>query len=289
MIIYQVLYYFAILPDIINAFNEMERAEMIKIFMKIPACEKAIGYLKIAYAEFPVLVESFDKMSMKSENGATQGCPLAMMLFAIAYSSIIEELRNEISQEEAALNDQKDCAFIGAIADDTALAAEDNKAVFLYLKLQQLAKDKLNLRFHKSKCAVISFGCDGVTLRKRLKDAQRVVLEQHPNLSEYSIPVGYNDADKGVKIIGKEGGIRLLGAPIGSEAFKIQYMRDIFTKVKEDWQKVLEVEKNLKRRLHLLKFCLNKVDSLNLFRNIEPVVTRQIADELDNWVLSASL
>ena len=129
---------------------------------------------------------------------------------------------------------------------------------------------------------MISFGCDRVTLRKRLKDAQRVVLEQHPNLSEFSIPVGYNDEDEGVRIIGKEGGIRLLGAPIGSEAFKIQYMRDIFTKVKEDWKKVLEVEKNPKRRLHLLKFCLNSRFT-HLFRNIEPVVTRQIADELDNW------
>ena len=36
----------AILPDIINAFNEMERAEMIKIFMKMPARENAVGYLK---------------------------------------------------------------------------------------------------------------------------------------------------------------------------------------------------------------------------------------------------
>ena len=219
-------------------------------------------------------------MSMKSETGATQGCPLAMMLFAIAYTSIIEDLRNEIADDEAGLVDQKNCAFIGAIADDTTIVAEDKKAVFLYLKLQQLAKDKLNLRFHKSKCAVISFGCDEITLRKRLKHAQKEVLSQHPELKGYTIPMDGYDADETVTVVGREGGIRLLGAPIGSEAFKLQYVKDIFTKVKEDWQKILKVEFNSKRRLHLLKFCLNSRFT-HLFRNIEPEVTRKIADELD--------
>ena len=59
-------------------------------------------------------------------------------------------------------------------------------------------------------------------------------------------------------------------------------MKDIFNKVKEDLQKILKVEFNSKRRLHLLKFCLNSRFT-HLFRNIEPEVTRKIADELDNW------
>ena len=67
-----------IFPDIINAFNSMDRAMMLTILEEDPELGEAMNYLKIAYSEYPELLESCDESIMKSETGATQGCPLAM-------------------------------------------------------------------------------------------------------------------------------------------------------------------------------------------------------------------
>ena len=55
----------------------------------------------IAYSEYPELLEMCDETVMKSETGATQGCPLAMMLFAYAFSKVFEKLRDILEPEEA--------------------------------------------------------------------------------------------------------------------------------------------------------------------------------------------
>ena len=88
-----------------------------------------------------------------------------------------------------------------------------------------------------------------------LKEAQTKVLANDPTLQKYSIVFNTDDESKGIGI--HDDGIRLLGAPIGSSEFKLQYMQDIFQQVKDDWTKVQEIEPDSKKRLDLLRYCLN--------------------------------
>ena len=104
----------------------MDRAAMLETFVNDPVCGKAMNYLKIAYMEFPELIESFDNNLMKSETGATQGCPLAMMLFSFAFSKIFDKLRPLLPEVETPV-DRK--TFLGAVADDASIIGTPYNAV----------------------------------------------------------------------------------------------------------------------------------------------------------------
>ena len=85
-------HYVVLLPDIINAFNTMARARMLKVFIK--KFPSAYAYLKLTYGENPRLIQSYAKMDLFNETGAAQGCNLGSMLFAVAYNEVLEEVKD---------------------------------------------------------------------------------------------------------------------------------------------------------------------------------------------------
>jgi hypothetical protein len=266
-------------PDIINAFNSMDRAKMLSVFAADPACGEAMHYLKIAYMEFPELIDSCDETIMKSESGATQGCPMAMMLFAYAFSKVFDKLRVLLNAQEATVS-PIDKTFMGAIADDASIIGTPYNTVLMYLNMQKIADEDFNLKFHSSKCTAFSFGLNKEEMTRELEHAQTEILRGDRSLQKYRIIFRDTNESKAIDI--RDDGIRLLGVPIGLADFKLQYMRNIFREVKQDWEKVKAKVLNPKRRLDLLKHCLNPRFN-HLFRCVEPDVTTQIADELDNW------
>jgi len=271
--------FIGLFPDIINAFNSMDRAKMLRIFSKDPQLATAMNYLKIAYMEYPELIESFDETTMKSESGATQGCPLAMMLFAYAFSKVFKKVRKIIDAMEEN-TDPKDKTFLGAIADDASIIGTPYKAVVAYLNMQKIAEQDFNLKFHTLKCNAFSMKHSKTQLTKLLQEAQTKALANDPTLNKYRIVFKTDTNSEGIGI--HDDGIRLLGAPIGSAEFKLQYMRETFRQAKDDWAKVQTHVSDPKKRLDLLKYCLNPRFN-HLFRCVEPEVTTLIADELDNW------
>ena len=68
--------------------------------------------------------------------------------------------------------------------------------------------------------------------------------------------------------------------PIGSDAFKLNYIQQVWDKTKNDWAKILENVSNKKWRLDMLKFGLHARFN-HLFRCIEPRITSQMATALD--------
>ena len=138
-----------LLPDIINAFNTMARAKMLKGFIeKFPIAGR---YLRLTYGNDPRLIQSFDKMDLFNETGAAQGCNLGSMLFAVAYNEVLEEAR-----KFAKTKDVKGLeTLIAALADDTTLVGKLRTVVHLFLLIQKLAKQKYNLAFHSVKCAAL--------------------------------------------------------------------------------------------------------------------------------------
>ena len=130
-----------LLPDIINAFNTMARAKMLKNFIeKFPVAGR---YLKLTYGNDPRLIQGFNKMDLFNETGAAQGCNLGSMLFAVAYNEVLEEVREFAETQDA----EGMKTLIAAFADDTTLVGELKTVVHLFLLIQKIAKQKYNLDF----------------------------------------------------------------------------------------------------------------------------------------------
>ena len=198
-----------------------------------------------------------------------------MMLFAYAFSKVFEKLRDILAPKEAN-TEPADKTFLGAIADDAAIIGTPDKAVLMYLHMQKIADEDFNLKFHTPKCAAFSFGLNKNDMIQAMEDAQNDILRDNHNYSLRPYRINF----RALNI--SNDGIRLLGVPLGSTDFKIQYMEDVFQTVKEDWQKVLAKVSNHKWRLDLLKYCLNPRFN-HLFRCVEPAITSTIADKLDKW------
>ena len=81
------------------------------------------------------------------------------------------------------------------------------------------------------------------------------------------------------------GGFRSLGGPIGSDTFKLEYIKETWEKTKRDWKAFKNMHSSSKWRMDVLIYCLRPRFN-HLFRCIEPRVTLQIAAELDQWFFS---
>ena len=114
------------------------------------------------------------------------GCPLAMMLFAYAFSKVFEKLRDILAPKEAN-TEPADKTFLGAIADDAAIIGTPDKAVLMYLHMQKIADEDFNLKFHTPKCAAFSFGLNKNDMIQAMEDAQNDILRDNNN---YCINIG---------------------------------------------------------------------------------------------------
>ena len=265
-----------LLPDIINAFNTIRRKLSVERLMEeVPEMTPAIRY---SYQVYAALIESVDQSdnqeSMgKSETGFTQGDSAASAGFSLNHAKcLMEPLRKFAKEIEANLTPEEQ-TFLAALCDDTMLAGPPATVVTLYLKLRKMAKDIYNLEFHQGpKCKAYSPARTARELQKVLADEQDKAILADSSLAPYAIQFNCANNDDGITIIDKSNGTRSLGVPIGSDAFKLNYIQQVWDKTKNDWAKILENVFNKKWRLDMLKFGLHARFN-HLFRCIEPRIT----------------
>ena len=169
-----------LLPGIINTFNTMARAKMLKGFIeKFPVAGR---YLKLTYGNDPRLIQGFNKMDLFNETGAAQGCNLGSMLFAVAYNEVLEEARAFAKSKDVKGLE----TLIAALADDTTLVGELRTVVHLFLLIQKLAKQKYNLDFHRKKCAAYSPSRTAEALHKELERVQEEIIAEDQSLAPFA-------------------------------------------------------------------------------------------------------
>ena len=200
----------------------------------------------LTYGEDPRLIQSYSKMDLYNETGAAQGCNLGSMLFAVAYNEVLEEVKafaRTLDSEEAE-------ALLAALADDTTLVGEIDTVVHLYLLIQKLAKEKYDLLFHDTKCQGYSPSLAAEELRAALEEAQARIIRKDPTLAPYAFVTSCKE--KGISIIEGRHGFRSLGGPIGSDEFKLAYIRQTFDRTKEDWNRFKKMHSISKYKLDVL-------------------------------------
>ena len=173
--------------------------------------------------------------------------------------------------------------LIAVLADDTTIIGELRTVVHLFLLIQKLAKERYNLDFHRSKCIAYSPSRTAEVLRSELASAQEEIIAKDPSLTDFAFISSCHS--EGIAIMEGSGGFRSLGGPIGSDSYKLQYIRDTWEKTKADWQAFKNMHSSAKWRMDVLLYCL-RARFNHLFRCIEPWVTLQIAAKLDQWFFS---
>ena len=215
-------------------------------------------------------------MDLFNETGAAQGCNLGSMLFAVAYNEVLEEVREFAETQDA----EGVKTLIAAFADDTTLVGELKTVVHLFLLIQKIAKQKYNLDFHRTKCMAYSPARTAERLRKEIQEAQDEIIAEDDSLADFTFISSCTS--EGITIIEGSGGFRSLGGPIGSDKFKLDYIKNVWEKTMRDWQTFKDMHSSTKWRMDVLIYCL-RARFNHLFRCIEPRITLQIAAELDQW------
>ena len=133
------------------------------------------------------------------------------------------------------------------------------------------------MEFHQgSKCNAYSPARTASELQKVLAEEQAKAIAEDPTLEPYAIQFNCANSEDGITIVDKSNGIRSLGVPIGSDTYKLDYIKQVLDKTKKDWANILENVTNKKWRLDMLKFGLHARFN-HLFRCIEPRIISQMA------------
>ena len=216
--------------------------------------------------------------------GFTQGDPAASGGFSLNHAKFLMDPLRKFAKAIESILSPEEQTFLAALCDDTTLAGPPATVVTLYLKLRKMAKEIYNLDFHQgTKCNAYSPARSASELQQVLAEEQSKAIMADPSLAEYAIQFNCANNDDGITIIDKSNGTRSLGVPIGSDAFKLQYIQQVWDKTKNDWAKILENVSNKKWRLDMLKFVLHARFNHLLFRCIESRITGKLAPALGNW------
>ena len=74
----------------------------------------------------------------------------------------------------------------------------------------------------------------GEALHKELEKVQQEIIAEDPSLGPFAF-ISSCKSD-GITVIGGSGGFRSLGGPIGSDDFKLEYIKETWEKTKRDWE-----------------------------------------------------
>ena len=245
--------------DIKNAFNTLSR-QAIFDFMAA-GCSNAFGSNLLNYQGWDILCSHFsahyDKKGILkfyhsgnvehvlSECGIQQGDPLGSILFALAFHPLLMKIADLYPD-----------ILVTAYADNVALVGMRSRLLSAVDQFVGMLAEK-NLK---------------------LNPAESLLYSPRQNVSQSQ--EGYNMTSfGGLELPCTSRGIKVLGSPIGEEAFAQELLEKIGSKIENDIL-LLKSFPYLHQRLKLATFCANKRLSYFL-RTISPEFSRNTVIKLD--------
>jgi len=243
----------ALLLDIRNAFNEINRSHMIQTVMTVEWLKPIRAFVKMAYGSpTPILMPDHDgkysvENDMWSSQGVRQGDPLASLLFACAFQCALRYVHS--------LNPSSN---VTAYLDDTGIVATPDVLITLIEPIKKYLAD-IGLELQTSKSCLVDFHWS----------------ERPQQLREQFETTGIHvETDCAV----------ILGCPVGKTPEHESHFME--GKLREQLQ-VLDVLSDPRVSMHhattiMRVSTVHKLD--HWLRNVEPEVMRPVAAEFDDKV-----
>ena len=208
--------------DITNAFNSVSREEILyQVKAKAP---ELLPLVSLLYLHDSRLTLSTGQI-IYSKQGVRQGCPLSPLLFSLAIDKVLE-IENQIAKEHKAqvVAYLDDHTFIQTNTENTEKITLEEIKARIQPELQ-----KLNLQLNEKKCYIFE-----PDYEEEVADKIQVEVQEDPplqtkivdskktkkNSKKDSSPEQTNNAT-----LSKEG-VVLLGIPIGTKPFIINYIQE---------------------------------------------------------------
>lgn len=235
--------------DYRNAFNEIARAQFIE--------ETDISFPQIStwvrwcYDAEPELVVHTDDghVTLESDEGCHQGDPLGPLLFCLAIKRITEKIKIKFRPQ------------LNVWFFDDGTIAGDTDMVFRIMQFIDEESKKVGLELNKGKSYLYWPACRSDRLNKTPKDPFPSEFGRSPN------------------------GLKVLGAPIGTEAFVKAHLAEIKAKAGNAMDR-LRLMDDPQAEFSLLRMCAGFCRITYLTRALDCTITRELAEDFDKTTLA---
>ena len=234
--------------DLRNAFNTVSRAAFISLSEK--HFPELTPWINWCYSTDSAL--TYGSQTVASTEGVQQGDPLGPLLFSMVLREITELIENEVPS--------------GLLLhlwylDDGVLAGKCD-SVRRALDAIACAGPQWGLHLNASKCEIISHP-----------------VSSHCTDSFTTIPA---------RMKNHEGNFSILGSPVGSEEFCIEYLREFAIEPAEATLKAIGILEDPQVALTLIRHCAGFCQLVYSLRTTPPKYMVDLCQRLDNAVLRAT-
>ena len=147
-----------VLLDWGKAFDEVDRAGMMKALTRMGVHDKIVRIINTLYRKTKFIVEMDGTQSKweEQQTGIRQGCPLSPHLFLIVMTVIFEDIHYEIDRYMAAQRVPGTSFDEVVYADDTICIGTDTRKLNIFLKEIEQEGQKYGLKLNKDKCEAVT-------------------------------------------------------------------------------------------------------------------------------------
>eukprot|EP00956_Cyclotella_meneghiniana_P037754 scaffold143726_cov74-Cyclotella_meneghiniana.AAC.5 len=251
--------------DLVNMFNAISREELREIIANnFPALE---GFADMLYEENGhtyVRMGDGSWATIEVEEGFAQGCPLSPVFAALVLNAILSQLQPELNARAAARLKAGDAGDDGmgsiglvmAYVDDVnALLHHDDVNWFLK-RFVELATPRGGI-LNTMKTRILTSTSHSSTVSKMMLSPCDNIKRQGSDLND-AIAAFSRTTDKNigatvpVEVID---GLRVLGAPIGSQHFCRSFLQKALSKAKMDSEKILQGLDDVQSMARVYSMC----------------------------------
>jgi len=257
-----------------NAFNVVFRTLMAtKIMYHFP---QLMNYFRTFYFYSSSLVFSDPQTQAMIEffscEGVQQGDPLAPFLFCLASLDYVKTIQNLV-----------DTGIAPAFFDDINIVGPTHNCLAA-IKYARESGPSFGLYPQPHKFGILLGVCDDYEQALTRKQTYATALGLDTASADKCIKIHPDNApDANSKVLfAKRYGLRVLGAPIGSDEFIQDWLQVAYLKLLKESEILQKSISTLHVQWNLIYYCLrNKVN--HLFRVISPRLTRQFCNTLDTF------
>ena len=263
----------ALLVDFKNMFNEVSRAGVLDSVRR--RCPAMLPFLRVFYARHPKLslriaADDIDELFATSEQGVMQGCALG----TAAAACLLADFQDDMTAD-AKFHGHCDAVQL-AIADDLTILAGPSAITHYY---QYIAKHAPN----SANPDAAALAAEPYALKHKMRKCKLYSPKGAAFINEQISNTDIPDGENGVERV--EAGCRLVGAPLGSDAFAKQFCSDLV----DEWQPRLDGIASMKDKQVaqlLLRLCHTSRPSF-IMRTCPPELAADAAKKHDNLTKTA--
>ena len=268
-----------------NAISRHELRDIVK--QEFPHLEAYVDSLYENDGVARVKLEDGTWQDIPVTEGFSQGCPLSPILAAIVLSVILKKLdkllrsRADKRRRQGELGDDNKggITIIMAYVDDANFLVPHEDVLFLLQTFQHFGTP-LGAVMNTEKTRILTSTSGTSILPKLLNSNPLLHNDLQTAISTYSTKKDANSIQQPHEVCD---GLRILGVPIGSQAFCINFIHNSFLQTAKDATKVLEGLSDKQTRLRIFKMCtLHKMTHL-FASEVHITATDDLPDEWDCW------